>query len=205
MQTRARAPQANGLLEAREPAPGEVTALLGSLREGDEGSRDRLVALVYADLRRIAARALRAERSDHTLQPTALVHEAYQRLVDQKRTRWRSRAHFFSIAAALMRRILVDHARRARAQRRGGGALRAELGEASAGIVSGPAVDVLALDDALVELSSLDADQARIVELRFFCGLTVQETAAVLGVSRATVVRDWTMARAWLHERLRAA
>lgn len=198
-------PERDASSDEAAPAPGEVTELLRSLGEGTSEDRDRLVALVYADLRRLAARALRAERRDATLQPTALVHEAYQRLVGQKRTHWKNRAHFFAIAAGLMRRILVDHARRAKALRRGGGVGIAPLDEAAAGGAGSPAVDVLALDKALADLGALDPDQARLVELRFFCGLTMVETAEVLGVSRATVYRDWSMARAWLHHRLRTA
>jgi RNA polymerase sigma factor (TIGR02999 family) len=190
---------------ASAPAAGEVTELLRALGKGRAEDRDRLVALVYADLRRMAARALRGERGDVTLQPTALVHETYQRLVDQTRTHWRSRGHFFAIAAGLMRRVLVDHARRAKALRRRGGALLASVGEAASEGAGNSAVDVLALDQALAELGALDPDQARLVELRYFCGLTVVETAEVLGVSRATVYRDWSMARAWLHHRLRTA
>jgi len=187
------------------PGAGEVTELLRALCQGSSADRERLVALVYADLRRLAARALRGERGDHTLQPTALVHEAYQRLVGQTRTHWKSRAHFLSIAAGLMRRILVDHARRTRALRRGGGALRAAVEEAEAVEGAAPAVDLLGLDEALAELAAVDPDQARIVELRFFGGLTVLETAELVGRSRATVMRDWAMARAWLHARLSTA
>jgi len=173
-------------------APDDVTG-------GESGA---LVSLLYPGLSRLASRALRSERGDHSFQPTDLVHEAYQRLVDQRHTRWRSRAQFFGIASSLMRRILVDHARRAAALRRGGGTVHATFDDSAAPRDRSDAVDVLALHDALAELSSVDADQARIVELRFFGGFTVLETAERLGVSRATVLRDWSRARTWLRRRL---
>jgi RNA polymerase sigma factor (TIGR02999 family) len=181
--------------------PGDVTGLLLEWSAGSEAARSKLVPLVYRELRRRARHALGSERSDHTLQPTALVHETYQRLVDQRRVQWQNRAHFFAVAAGLMRRILVDHARRRAALRRGGGARRIALSEADAPAVAAE-VEVLAVDEALAQLAALDPDQARIVELRFFGGLTVEETAEVVGVSRATVHRDWAMARAWLRQRL---
>lgn len=186
--------------------PADVTGLLLLWSEGDVDARAELIPLIYAELRRRAAALLGGERPDHTLQPTALIHEAYQRLVDQRRVQWRNRAQFFAVAAGLMRRILVDHARRRRALRRGGAAGRETLGEeAAAAPVAGPDAEVLGVDAALSELAALDPEQARIVELRFFGGLSVQEVAAVMGTSRATVHRDWAMARAWLRRRLEGA
>lgn len=185
------------------PASGDVTGLLLQWNEGSQEARERLIALVYQELRRLAARALRSERSDHTLQPTALVHEAYLKLVDQRKVQWRNRAHFFAVAAGLMRRILVDHARRHRAARRGGTAPKMSIAEDAVAAPGGPDVDLIALDVALTELHAFDPDQSRVVELRFFGGLTVEETAEAVGASRATVQRDWSMARAWLRERLR--
>jgi RNA polymerase sigma factor (TIGR02999 family) len=182
--------------------PGEVTALLLEWNEGKEDARERLVALVYPELRRLASRSLRSGRADQTLQPTALVHEAYQKLVDQRRVQWRNRAHFFAIASELMRRIVVGHARHRHAVRRGGNAERVPFSEELAGTALGPDVELIALDDALTELAVLDKELARVVELRFFGGLGVEEAAEVLGVSRSTVNRDWSMARAWLHRRL---
>ena len=183
----------------------DVTALLLALSRGEPKAREELIAVVYDRLRDLARRQLKGERDGHTLQPTALVHEVYQRLVDQDRVEWKSRAHFFGVAAVLMRRVLVDHARRTGAQRRGGGAQKMALTEEMAVAPGGLDVDILALDQALQELEGLDRDQARIVELRFFGGLSVEETAESLGVSRATVMRDWAMARAFLHGRLTAA
>jgi RNA polymerase sigma-70 factor, ECF subfamily len=184
---------------------GDVTALLLELGEGREAAREELIPLVYEELRRIAGRSFGRERSGHTLQPTALVHEVYQKLVDQQRVQWKNRNHFFAVAASLMRRILVDHARKRDAQRRGGGAERVALEEGNEVAAPGLDVDMLALDAALSELAAFDPGQARIVELRFFAGLSVVETAEALGSSRATVQRDWAMARAWLHRKLTAA
>lgn len=178
-----------------------VTELLLEWGGGDEASRDRLMQVVYDELRRVAAAQLRHERPDHTLQPTALVNEAYVRLVDQTRVQWRNRAQFFGIAARLMRRILVDHARRQRALKRGGDATRLSLDEE---LVGGPQqdMDLVALDEALGELTTIDERLAAVVEMRFFGGLTVEETAAVTGTSPATVKRDWSTARAWLFRAL---
>ena len=184
-------------------ATGDVTALLRAWDQGQIEARDELIGLVYRELRRIASRSLAAERSDHTLQPTALVHEAYERLADLRTARFNDRAHFFAVAAGLMRRILVDHARRRRALRRGGSAEKVQLNANLVGGASGAdEVDVIALDVALDELAELDRSQARVVELRFFAGLGPGEIAEATGVSRATVHRQWTMARAWLHRRL---
>jgi len=159
---------------------------------------EELMPLVYDELRRLAAHYLRHERPDHTLQPTALVHEAYLRLVDQTQVRWQNRAHFFGIAANLMRQILVNHALSHRASKRGGTAIKLTLDEA-AGLSKQRDVDLVALDEALTRLAALDSQPSRIVELRFFGGLSIEETAEVLRISPATVKREWTMAKAWLH------
>jgi RNA polymerase sigma factor (TIGR02999 family) len=186
------------------PQPsGEVTQLLSDARQGAPGAHDQLFSIVYTELRRIAANYMRRERADHTLQATALVHEAYMQLVDQTRVNWQSRAHFFGVAAQLMRRILVDHARNQGAQKRGGNAQVLSI-EDSIGIASVPEVAFDELDEALNRLQQLDADQAKLVELRFFGGLTVEEAAEVMGISTATVEREWRMARAWLHHQLTA-
>jgi RNA polymerase sigma factor (TIGR02999 family) len=159
------------------------------------------MALVYDDLRRRAAGYLRRERPGHTLQPTAVVHEAYLRLVDQDRVVWQNRAHFLAIAASMMRRVLMDHGRRQKARKRGGGGTRVTLDEAFSPVTP-RGLDLLALDEALAELAGLDEQQARIVELRAFGGLSVEETAEALGVSPATVKRHWIFALAWLQRRL---
>jgi RNA polymerase sigma factor (TIGR02999 family) len=180
----------------------DVTGLLLAVTQGEPQAREQLIPLVYAQLHELAEQSLKKERPGHTLQPTALVHELYQRLVDQERVQWRNRAHFFAVAALLMRRILVDHARRTAAQRRGGDVQRVPLDDELQAPQAAPDIDVLALDEALEELSALDPDQSKIVELRFFGGLSVEETAEATGVSRATVMRDWAMARAWLRRKL---
>lgn len=180
--------------EARQ---GEITQLLRESSQGDAGAMDRLVPVVYDELRALAASYLRRERADHTLQPTALANEAYLRLIDQRVVQWNSRSHFFGIAAQLMRRILVDHARAHRAEKRGGQAERVPLDEAIAW-TSPQDVNLIALDDALNSLSEHDARKARVVELRFFGGMSVDETAELLGVAAVTVMRDWTMAKAYL-------
>jgi RNA polymerase sigma factor (TIGR02999 family) len=167
-------------------------------RAGDREALEALMPLVYDELRRLAHHYLRQERSDHTLQSTALVHEAYLRLAGQNPPQWQDRAHFFGIAAHLMRQILVEHARSRAAAKRGGNAPRLALDSAAA-LPQQTDVDVIALDRALEELSGLDAQQGRIVELRFFAGLTIEDTSEVLGISPATVKRDWTTARAWLY------
>ena len=164
------------------------------------GSIDALIPIVYEELRRLAHHYMRGERAGHTLQTTALVNEAYLRLVDIERIEWRSRGHFFAMAATVMRRVLVDHARERARDKRGGGVVFTTLAEQ--GITSSPAIDVLALDEALDRLADMDPQQARIVELRYFTGLTIEETAVALGISSATVKRDWTWARAWLYQRL---
>jgi RNA polymerase sigma factor (TIGR02999 family) len=182
----------------------DVTELLLSWGQGDTAALDRLVPLLYDDLRRVARGHLRRERPGHSLQATALVHEVFLRLVDVDRMTVKSRTHFFALSARLMRQILVDHARRQRAGKRGGSATVIGLNEAAAGAAPAPtpSVDVLALDEALDALSSFDVRQCRVVELRFFAGLNIPETADALGVSTPTVERDWAMAKAWLHQRL---
>ena len=184
------------------PTPQNVTQLLLGWGQGDKDALDRLVPIVYDELRRQAARYLRHERAGHTLQTTALIHEAYLRLIDQRNVQWQNRAHFFGVAAQLMRRILVDHARTKKRAKRGGSDIRVSLTEATA-IAKSADVDVVALDEALDRLAEIDEQQGRIVELRFFSGLTVEETAEVLGISPATVKRDWSMAKAWLHREIR--
>lgn len=186
--------------------PREVTRLLGAWRAGERGAEERLLPLVYDDLRRLAARLMGRERADHTLQPTALVHEAYLRLAEGRQPRWRDRLHFFSVAARTMRRTLVDHARARCAAKRGAGAVRVRLDalRRGHGPVEGPAPapaaveDLLALDQALERLAAADPRKARITELRYFAGLTVDETAELLEVSPSTVAVESRLARAWL-------
>jgi len=182
----------------------EVTDLLLSWRQGDAAALDRLVPLVYDELRRVARRHLRGESPGHALQATALVHEVYLRLVDLDRMTLTNRAHFFAVAATVMRQILVDHARRQRADKRGGGVTVLGLDEALPAAWRS-SVDVLALDEALEALSAIDARQCRVVELRFFAGLTIDEAATALGISPATVEREWALAKAWLFRRLSAS
>jgi RNA polymerase sigma factor (TIGR02999 family) len=178
-----------------------ISHLLKEWSDGDRRALDKLIPLVYEELRRQAARYLRRERPGHTLQTTALIHEAYLRLVDAGDVHWQGRAHFFAIAANLMRRILVEHARRRDADKRGGSHIRVPLDEAVA-VAGGTDVDLLAIDEALDRLAAIDPQQARVVELRFFSGLSVEETAAALGVSPKTVKRDWSVARAWLRREI---
>jgi RNA polymerase sigma factor (TIGR02999 family) len=181
----------------------DVTVLLQNAQAGDHEALDQLLPLVYGELKRIAAGHLRRERSDHTLQATALVHEAYLRLVQQHSVDWRNRAHFFGIAAEMMRRILVNYAVQQNADKRGGKAERFSLDDATS-LAAQSEVDLLLLDEALSKLATFDASQARIVELRFFGGLTVEEVAEVLGVSESTVKREWRAAKAWLHQQIAA-
>jgi RNA polymerase sigma-70 factor (ECF subfamily) len=181
-----------------------VTALLRAWGAGDARASDALVPLVYAELRRQARRALRREADGHTLQATALVHEAWLRLEGQHDARWESRTQFLAVAAQTMRRVLVDHARTRRALKRGGGETLVTLGDASNAAATPDAVDVLALDDALQRLALLDPRKARLVELRYFAGLSIPETAAALGISLATVGREWAVARMWLRRELEA-
>jgi RNA polymerase sigma factor (TIGR02999 family) len=179
----------------------KVTQLLIEWNGGRKGALEDLLPLVYGELRRLAAQRLRNERPDHTLQPTALVHEAYVRLVDQRRVQWQNRAHFYAVAAHIMRRILVDRARARKADKRGAGWQRVTLvGDQTP--TPSRNVDVLVLDDALRRLAVLDPQQERIVELRYFGGLTIDETAEVIGISTATVKREWAIAKAWLRAQL---
>ncbi|HJW92760.1 MAG TPA: sigma-70 family RNA polymerase sigma factor [Thermoanaerobaculia bacterium] len=179
----------------------EVTQLLRDWSEGREGARNELLDLVYEPLRLIAERHLHRERQGHTLQPTALVHELYLRFVDQRRVDWRDRTHFFAVAAQVMRRILVDYARRRNSEKRGGSMLPITL-TAALDAAAEENFDVVALDLALENLAAIFPQQAKIVELRFYGGLTLDETAEALGISAATVSREWTMARAWLRRAL---
>lgn len=184
--------------------PGDVTRLLNDLGGGNDALAAALPR-VYSDLRRLAGHYLNRERADHTLQPTALVHEAYLRLAGQDRVRWRNRNHFIGVAAQLMRRILVDYARAHHAAKRGGHDTRVPLDEEITPAAAGGSVDLLDLDVALTRLADLDPRQARVVDLRYFGGLSLEETADALEVSPATVKREWQMARAWLHRELSEA
>jgi len=184
-------------------SPPNVTALLGEWSRGDRTALSQLLPVVYAELRRIATRQLRSERADHTLQPTALVHEAYIRLVDQRHVDWQSRAHFFGVASQVMRRLLVDHARRHDAVKRGDGVRAVSIDEAS-DLAASNQIPILALDLALDRLEQVDAELARIVELRAFGGLTIEAAADVLEVSPSTAKRQWRVAKAWLHRELAA-
>jgi len=184
------------------PSSSNVTQMLRDWSNGDREVLDKLIPIVYEELRRQAARYLRRERPGHTLQTTALIHEAYLRLIDQKDVRWQNRAHFYAISAQVMRHILVDHARSRQAAKRGGSDIKLPLEEAM--IASeGREVDLVALDEALERLAAIDPQQSRVVELRFFSGLNVEETAEVLGVSTRTVKRDWNVAKAWLRREIR--
>lgn len=184
------------------PAPENVTQLLVKWSEGDQKALDKLMPLVYSELRRLANNYLRRERQNHTLQPTALVNEAYLKLIDQRSAHWQNRSQFYGVAAQLMRRILVDHARQHQAAKRGGSDQQ-RLSITSAGeLAQKPDIDLLALHEALEELKSFDSQQERIVELKFFGGLSIDETAELLGIGHATVERDWKMARAWLRRKL---
>ena len=176
---------------------GDVTRLLSDWSNGDRRALDELLPLVYDELRHLANAYLKRERDGHTLQSTALVHEAFLRLVNQHDVQWQGRAHFFGIAAQMIRRILVDHARAQRAAKRGAGAVRIDLGEELA-VAQQRDLDLIVLDDALERLATMDERQSRIVELRFFAGLSVEDTADVMGISTATVKREWSSARAWL-------
>lgn len=180
----------------------EVTQLLTALTRGDDGAASKLIPAVYDELRRLAGSYMRRERSDHTLQATALVHEAYLKLIEQKAVNWQSRAHFFGIAAQLMRRILIDHARGHTRQKRGGEQKKVSLDEAYI-FTEKQADELLAVNDSLDRLEKIDPRQARVVEMRFFGGLSVEEAAEVLGVSPKTVKRDWSVAKAWLYADLK--
>jgi RNA polymerase sigma factor (TIGR02999 family) len=184
-------------------SPDEVTLMLIKWSNGEGEALNQLIPLVYKELRQLASRALRRERRGHTLQPTALVHEAYLRLITQRDVNWQNRAHFFAMAAQAMRRIVVDYARRHNALKRGAD-LTVEL-EAALLLPAASHIDVVRLDDALSALAAFDPQQSRIVELRFFGGLSIEETAEVLGISPATVKRDWSMAKAWLYREIEGA
>lgn len=184
-----------------EHSNGDVTQLLRAAASGERADLDALMAAIYADLRRLAVSHMRAERDDHTLQPTALVHEAYIKLIDQRSTEWKDRVHFFAVASRIIRRILVDHAREHLALKRGGGRERVSIDQdALAAPIDG--VDVVALDEALAELAAIDERQASIVEMRFFGGLTIEEIAELLSIGKRSVDREWQAARAWLFCRL---
>jgi RNA polymerase sigma factor (TIGR02999 family) len=191
-------------VSALESSPGEITRLLSSMRRGDRDAESRLMKLVYRELRSRAGRYMRGERPDHTLQPTALVNEAYLRLTHKDRIDWQSRAHFYAVAAGEMRRILVDHARNRAAAKRGGPLERISLDDAAVYCASRPE-ELLALDDALQQLATWAPRPARVVEMLFFGGLTGAEIAEVLGISARTVKRDWSAARAWLHSQIGGA
>lgn len=181
--------------------PGSITLLLHAASSGDRRDLDALMTAVYHDMRRLAMAHVRSERCNHTLQPTALVHEAYVKLIDQRNTDWKDRLHFFSVASRIIRRILIDHARARLADKRGGGGARVSVSDMD---IAAPerGVDLIDLDEALVELARLDEQQARVVELRYFGGCSVEEVAELLKVGKRTVDRDWQAARAWLFARL---
>ncbi|HXI90958.1 MAG TPA: sigma-70 family RNA polymerase sigma factor [Blastocatellia bacterium] len=179
------------------PSPGTITRLLVDWRDGDKAALDRLVPLVYRELRRLAGYYMRRQRAHHTLQTSALINEAYLRLIDHKNMRWENRAHFYAVAAQAMRRILVDHARSRGYAKRGGGALKVSFDEAVIGAEERGA-ELIALDDALQDLAELDPRKSQVVELRYFGGLSVEETAEVIGVSSVTVMREWRSAKGWL-------
>jgi RNA polymerase sigma-70 factor, ECF subfamily len=187
----------------KDPArsPHEITQLLAEWSDGNQTALDKLYPLVYDELHRMANRYMKRERRDHTLQTTALINEAYVRLVEQKNVHWENRAHFFAISAQIMRRILIDHARRHAYAKRGGGAQKVSLDE-TAIVASDPASDMLLLDEALTRLAEMDPRRGQVVELRYFGGLNNEEIAGVLKISENTVTRDWNMARAWLYQEL---
>jgi RNA polymerase sigma-70 factor, ECF subfamily len=184
------------------PSPNEITERLIAWGAGDRAALDHLLPVIYQELRRMAGNYLRQESPGHTLQPTALVHEAWLRLIDQTRVNWQNRAQFFGVAAQMMRRILVDHAKTKRREKRGGDAVKLPLDDVI-NLSSERAADLLALDDALDELRRIDERKSRVVELRYFGGFGVEETAQILGVSPETVMRDWKVARAWLYQQIR--
>jgi RNA polymerase sigma factor (TIGR02999 family) len=179
------------------PSPTEITQLLVRWREGDETALDKLIPLVYTELRRLAGHYMHQERPGHTLQTSALINEAYLRLIDHKNINWENRAHFFGVAAQAMRRVLVDYARSRRYIKRGGDVQMVPLDEAAL-VSRQKAADLVALDDALASLARIDPRKSRVVELRYFGGLSVEEAAEVLGISQATVMREWSTAKAWL-------
>ena len=182
------------------PDPGDVTGLLRAWQNGDRNALEELIPLIYGELHRLAANHLRNERPGHTLQPSAIVNETYLKIVDRPAATWQNRVHFFAVASRAMRQILVDHARRKAAQKRGG---RLDLSRVETEVMTLPReVDVIAVDDALEKLAALDREQAQLVEMRFFGGLTVDEAAAALNISKASLHRKWVVARAWLHREL---
>lgn len=185
----------------RTPKQHEITELLAEWSDGNQSALDELYPLVYDELHRLARRYMSRERKGHTLQTTALINEAYVRLVDQKNVHWANRSHFFAISAQIMRRILIDHARRHAFAKRGGGAQQVSLDEAVA-VTSGIGSEMLRLDEALKTLAEMDPRRSQVVELRYFGGLNNEEIAGVLHISENTVTRDWNMARAWLHQQL---
>ncbi len=182
-------------------AKSDITGLLSEYNNGNRAALDDLFPLIYDELKRVAANKLKNERSDHTLQPTALVHEAYLRLISQESVDWKSRVQFFGLAAEMMRRILTNHALSRNAEKRGGQQIKIELDEALV-FTTGRGIDLVALDEALTDLAKIDAEQAKIVEMRFYTGLKVEEIAELNGVSESTVKREWRMAKAWLYDRL---
>ena len=186
---------------ARTPPQHEITQLLAEWRDGNQSALDELYPLVYDELHRLARRYMSREPKGHTLQATALINEAYVRLVDQRNVHWANRSHFFAISAQIMRRILIDHARRHRYAKRGGGALQVSLEEVAA-ITPDPGGELLRLDEALKSLAEMDPRRSQVVELRYFGGLNNEEIAGVLNISENTVTRDWNMARAWLYQQL---
>ena len=190
-----------GFYVTATPSHGDIPQLLKDWSDGHQQALTKLIPLVYDELRRLAQRYMAQERPDHTLQTTALVHEAYLRLVDLNNVRWQNRAHFFGVSAQLMRHILVDYARNQHAAKRGGANLKLSLDEA-VNLSDERAVELVALDDAMARLASLDPQKSRIAELRFFGGLNIEEVAEILGVSAATVVRQWRLARAWLNREI---
>lgn len=180
----------------------QITQMLKEWSEGNRQVLDHLMPLVYEELRRQASRYLRKERDGHTLQTTALIHEAYLKLIDQNQVKWQNRSHFFAIAAQAMRRILVDYARERHREKRGGAAENLPIEEAAFVVSTEKSVDLVALDEALTRLAEFDERQARVVELRYFSGLSIDETAEVLDISNVTVRRDWNLAKAWLHQQI---
>jgi len=183
-------------------SPRDITQMLKEWNDGKDTILDQLLPLVYAELRRQAARHLRRERQDHTLQTTALIHQAYLKLVDQRNVKWESRTHFFAIASQAMRRVLVDYARARKRAKRGGDDIRLSLAAAEQIASNQKPVDLIALDEALTRLAAIDEQQSRVVELRYSSGLSLEETATILHISRATAAREWSMAKAWLHREL---
>ena len=187
-----------------QQTPNEITQMLIELTDGNQEVVNQILPHIYDELKRLASSYLRRERVDHTLQPTALVHEAYMKLIDQKRVQWQNRAHFFGIAAQVMRRILMDNARKHKADKRGGEAEKLPIEEEILVVSHEKSAELIALDDALQTLAEIDEQKAKIVELRYFGGLSIEETAEVMGVSVPTINRQWRMAKAWLYSQIAA-